>query len=298
MGLLIDGIKLLLTPLRVLIVLVLAIGVPLFIYLAFIADEPVFEPEQDVGLGRQSEAAIAADPEQFPILSKEHYPEAYAHLQRIVDKVLRSPEIQYRDLFAYDQMKIISNDDVLNAFCTPGGFIYVYSGLIQYLDAEDHLAGVLGHEIAHAELRHSSLRLQKEYGVRRLLEFALLSRPVTAGDIANAAILKELTTLGYSRTQEAQADELSVAYLAGSGYACDGAAGFFEKLLAAGDNVEIPEFLSDHPDSAARVRDIRRKAQELRCATTVGDQSKWLNFQESLPSVGILVEDSSETADK
>ena len=208
MGLL-GGIKLLLTPLRVLIVLVLAMGVPVFIYLAFIADEPVFEPAQDVDLGRQSQAAIAADPEQFPILSEEEYPEAYAHLQRIVDRVLRSPEIQYRDLFAYDQMRIILDDDVLNAFCTPGGFIYVYSGLIQYLDAEDHLAGVLGHEIAHAELRHSSLRLQKEYGVRRLLEFALLSRPVTAGDVANAAILKELATLSYSRTQEAQARPLA-----------------------------------------------------------------------------------------
>lgn len=278
-----QGIRLLLTPPRVLILIVLAIGVPLFIYLAFIADEPVFDPEQDVGLGRQTAQAIAADPDQYPVLSQDEYPEAYRQLQRIVDTVLHSPEIRYRDLFAYDQVKIIDDDDVLNTFCTPGGFIYVYTGLIRYLDAEDHLAGVLGHEIAHAEMRHSSLRLQKEYGVRRLLEFALLSRPVGLGDVANAALLKQLTTLSYSRTQEAQSDEFSVVYLADSGYACDGAAGFFEKLLGAGDNVGIPEILSDHPDSEARVRDIRSKAQELQCSTEHGDQSQWNKLQASLP---------------
>lgn len=278
-----KGIQLLLTPLRVLILIVLAIGVPLFIYLAFIADEPIFDPEQDVGLGRQSADAIAADPDKYPVLSQDEYPEAYRQLQRIVDAVLQSSDIRYRELFAYDQVKIIDDDDVLNAFCTPGGFIYVYTGLIRYLDAEDHLAGVLGHEIAHAEMRHSSLRLQKEFGVRRLLEFALLTRPVGLGDVANAAILKQLTALSYSRTQEAQSDELSVAYLADSGYACDGAAGFFEKLLGAGDDVGVPELLSDHPDSEARVRDIRSKAHELQCSTRLGDQSQWDKLQASLP---------------
>jgi predicted Zn-dependent protease len=283
MGLL-SGIRVLLTPLRLLIVGVLVIGLPLFVYLAFIADEPVFKPAHDVDLGRQAHAAIAADADEYPLLARDAYPEAYAHLQRIVDTVLSSPDVRYRDLFAYDRIQII-DDDVLNAFCTPGGFIYVYTGLIRYLDAEDHLAGVLGHEIAHAELRHSSLRLQKEFGVRRLLEFAVLTQPLSVGDVANAAIIKELTGLSYGRSQEAAADEFSVMYLSNSQYACDGAAGFFEKLLASDDNVEIPEFLSDHPDSAARVRDIRGKAQEVRCTTAIGDQSEWRDLQASLPGM-------------
>ena len=54
-------------------------------------------------------------------------------------------------MFAFDRVRIIDNDETLNAFCLPGGFIYVYTGLIKYLDSEDHLAGVLGHEIAHAD---------------------------------------------------------------------------------------------------------------------------------------------------
>ena len=216
-------------------------------------------------------------------MSREGYPEAYEYLARIAGNVLRSPEIKHKQLFAYDDVKIIQRDDVLNAFCTPGGFIYVYSGLIRYLDAEDHLAGVLGHEIAHAEKRDSSMRLQKQFGTEKLLDLVVLSRPITTGSVVSAEVVKQLTTMKYSREQEAEADEYSVGYLSSTNYACDGAAGFFEKLLDEGEGVPIPEFLSDHPDPAARVKDIRKTAHEVGCSTKLADQSKWRAFQASLP---------------
>lgn len=287
----------LLTSLRWLWVALLVIGLPLYIYLAFIADEPVFTVENDVELGRQSEASIAADPEEYPVLSRQDYPEAYAHVDRIVGKLIRSREIKYRELFAYDDVKIIHDDDVLNAFCTPGGFIYVYSGLVHYLDAEDHLAGVLGHEIAHAERRHSSIRLQREFGAQRLLEFVVLTQPMTVKNVATAAIVKELTTLTYSREQEAESDEYSVRYLSSTNYACDGTAGFFQKLLDEGDGARIPEFLSSHPDPAARVQAIRKAAEEVGCSTKLGDPSGWRAFQASLPQPA-PPEKSEETSEK
>ena len=268
---------------RRLIVGVLAIGLPIYLYLAFIAKEPVFGPEQDVELGKMSAQSLAEDPEEYPILPQSEYPEAYKHLRRIVGGIIGSPEIQYRDVFAYDQMKIINRDDVLNAFCTPGGYIYVYTGIIKYLDREDHLAGVLGHEIAHAEKRHGSIRLQKEYGVKGLTSFLLLTLPISASDYINAKILKDLMGLSYSRGQEAQADEYSVRYLSTSDYACDGTAGFFIKLREAGDDVGIPEILSDHPDTGSRVSAIEREAKRLGCSTEPADPSRWKAFQQSLP---------------
>ena len=268
---------------RWVLVALLAIGLPVFIYLTFIAKEPIFSAENDVALGQQTVRAIAEDPEQYPLLSEEDYPEVYAHMQGLVDRLVQSPAIQYRDIFAYDDVKIIHDDKTLNAFCAPGGYIYVFSGLMRYLDNEDHLAGVLGHEIAHAELRHSSLRLQKEYGAQRLLEFILLTNPVTIGDAVNASILKDLMTLDYSRDQEAQADDYSVRYLATSGYACDGTAGFFAKLLSEGQDVKIPEFLSDHPASDSRVQAIRQAAREAGCSIDMGDPAAWQAVQASLP---------------
>lgn len=267
---------------RWLIVAVLAIGLPIYLYLIF-AKEPVFSAKYDVDLGQQTVQSIAQDPEQYPLLSEDEYPEVYAHMRGLVDRLVQSPDIQYRDTFAYDQVKIIHDDEVLNAFCAPGGYIYVFSGLMRYLDYEDHLAGVLGHEVAHAELRHSSHRLQKEFGAQKLLDFVLLSTPATAGDVINASIAKQLLTLDYSRDQEAQADDYSVRYLSSSSYACDGTAGFFAKLLEEGQVVNIPEFLSGHPASNARVRDIRRAAEEAGCSTELGDPSEWETIQASLP---------------
>jgi len=174
-------------------------------------------------------------------------------------------------------------DGVLNAFCTPGGYIYVYAGLIKYLDQEDHLAGVLGHEIAHAENRHGSVRLQKEFGVKALTGSVLLTLPISTSDYINASILKELMGLSYSRDQEAQADEYSVRYLSTSEYACDGTAGFFVKLQETGDNVTIPAILTDHPASASRISAIQSDAKRLGCSTKPADPSRWKAFQQSLP---------------
>lgn len=280
-----NFIKWVFNSIRRLIIAILVIAMPFIIYLTFIADEPVFSPENDIDLGKQTVASISQDPEQFPILSETDYPEAYEHMRGLVDRLTQSPDIKYRDLFAYDEVKIIHDDDVLNAFCAPGGYIYVYTGLMRYLDAEDHLAGVLGHEIAHAELRHSSLRLQKEYGAERLLDFALLTNPFSLRQAVNASILKDLMTLDFSRDQEAQADDYSVRYLSTSGYACDGASGFFAKLLDKGQDVNIPEFLSDHPASDARVRDIRQSAEEAGCSTELTDPTAWRAVQASLPPV-------------
>ena len=266
--------------LRRLIIFLLIIGIPVFVYFGFLADEPAFDVKYDVELGRQHSESIEADTTMV-LLDKEEYPDAYAHLQRIVDEVVRSDEIQYRDLFAYDDVRIIQDDETLNAFCAPGGFIYVYSGLIKYLQAEDHLAGVLGHEIAHAELRHSSLRLQRDYGRQKLLDLILLSQPLS--NAAFASILNQLNTLSFSRDQEAMSDRMSVHYLAGSEYACDGVGGFFERLQREGDGVDIPPILSDHPGDVDRIRDIAAEAARLGCSTELAERDSWAAFQASLP---------------
>jgi predicted Zn-dependent protease len=269
---------------RLLLVALLVIGLPVSLYLTF-SDEPVFGPEEDVVLGRQTATSIAADPEEYPLLSKEEYPEAYQHLQRIVGRVVSSDAVGYRDLFAYDDVRIIHDDTVLNAFCTPGGFVYVYSGLIRYLDSEDDLAGVLGHEIAHAEMRHSSVRIQREFGAQRLLDLFILGSAATVGDVVAAGIVKQLAGARYSRSQEAESDSLSVHYLNGSGYRCDGAASFFVKLLGEGDDVAVPEWASDHPDSQRRVESIRRVAELAQCSTAPSPSDQWPAFQAALPPV-------------
>ena len=110
-------------------------------------DVSFFSIEQDKELGAQVAAQIASDT-SFNILSAAEYPEAYAYLESMKNVILNSGSVSYKDEFAW-KLHII-DDDVLNAFATPGGYIYVYTGLIKYLEKADDLAGVMGHEIAHA----------------------------------------------------------------------------------------------------------------------------------------------------
>ncbi|HET8859269.1 M48 family metalloprotease [Marivirga sp.] len=238
--------------------------------------------EEDVELGAQVAAEIENDPAQFPILDETEYSEAYTYLNNLLDFILNSGEVQYRDEFVWD-IHIIENDSVLNAFATPGGYLYVYTGLIKYLDQEDDLMGVLGHEVAHSDLRHTTRNIQRQYGISILLQLITGENPSQleqiAGQIAGTA-----AGLSFSREFEEEADERSVEYLAKTPYACNGAYSFFQKLLDSGQTGGTPEFLSTHPNPEDRVEDINTKATEIGCDTTPLAPASYQDFKNMLPN--------------
>ena len=189
----------------------------------------------------------------------------------MLDAILTSGEITYKDEFEW-RLHIIDDDQTLNAFATPGGYLYVYTGLIYFLDREDDLAGVLGHEVAHSDQRHSSKQLQRTQGISILLS-------IVAGENADALtqvagqIAGTLSGLSFSRAAEAEADDFSVKYLSNTKYACNGAAAFFQKLLQ-NQNQRNPEFLSTHPSPDSRVEDINAIAATLGCETAQSDADR------------------------
>lgn len=233
--------------------------------------------DDDKALGKQFDEEISKNTTEYPLLDPAQYATAYTYITKIRDKILNSGRVKHKDDFVW-QVKIIKNDSVLNAFCTPGGYIYVYSGIIKYLEKEDDLAGVLGHEIAHADLRHTSHSIQTEQGISIIQEI-LLGKNYAA--VANIA--KQLGFLKYSRCHESQADEASVVYLSGTNYKCNGAASFFEKIAAQGGS-STPVFLSTHPDPGKRVESINAKSTKLNCnVTTPAADADYTAFKASLP---------------
>lgn len=240
----------------------------------------IFSVQDDVALGQQVSEEIAGDP-QFDILSETEYPFAYQYLNNMTNEILSSDDIAYKEEFAWE-VKIVRNDTVLNAFATPGGYIYIYTGLIKYLDNADAFAGVLGHEIAHADLRHTSRNLQKQYGVSVLLSIVFGKETSQVETIAGQ-IAGTLAGLRFSREYESEADDNSVLYLADTKYACNGAGFFFEKINAAGEGAQVPEFLSTHPNPANRIEDINSKADELNCETSFASNTRYQEFKNSLP---------------
>ncbi|MBX2801979.1 MAG: M48 family metalloprotease [Myxococcales bacterium] len=237
----------------------------------------IFTIEDDIELGQQLRDEINADPETYPVVDRAAAPEAYAHLDRMLDAVLVSDEVAYRDEFAWE-IYLIDDDEVLNAFAAPGGYIWMYTGLMRFLEREDDVVGVLGHEVAHAAERHSTNQLSKQYGVSVLLGVIFGSEPGLIPEIAAS-----LTFLSFSRADEKDADDFSVKYLCQSDYAANGAATFFQRILED-QSIAIPEFISTHPSSETRVADINALSDELGCDNSASATAPpWADVLDSLP---------------
>lgn len=224
------------------------------------------------------EAQIASDPAQFPLLSRSANPGAYTYLENMRNEILNSGKLDHKDDFVW-KLYIIKDDNTQNAFCTPGGYIYVYTGLIKYLDNASSLAGVLGHEMAHADQRHSTKQMTKQYGLETLISIVLGSDPGTL-----VTITANLTTLAFERSDEKDADTHSVIYLCPTQYRADGAADFFQKIIDSGAQ-QPPAFLSTHPSPDKRVENIRGEKGTLGCSNTPGNQveiTDYNSFKSSL----------------
>lgn len=239
----------------------------------------VFSLDQDRQLGAQVNQEILNNPQQYPVLPERGNEEVYGYVRGITDRILNSGNVEHREEFAWE-VRIIDDDETLNAFATPGGYIYVYTGLIKYLDSEDELAGVMGHEIAHADQRHSTKALTKQYGIQALASLAGGSQ---AGALAGN-VLGSLLQLKFGRGAETEADTYSVIYLCPTGYEADGAAGFFRKLESGGGGSRPPEFLSTHPNPGNRVANIEQQANERDCGAggSTGGSSEYQRIKNLL----------------
>ena len=228
--------------------------------------------EDERQLGEQAKTEIASNPQEYPILNKATNPQAYAFIEGVALDILNSGQVQNRDNFQWE-VYIIKRDDVLNAFCTPGGKIYFYTGLMKYLDNSSAVAGVMGHEIAHADRRHSGKQLTSQMGLQFLLQIVA---GASGQDIAQmVGVLAGLGSLKFGRDHEKEADDYSVKYLCPTKYQTDGAHYFFKKLIDKGQaNSGTPTFLSTHPDPGDRVANIQSQA----AATAGSCSSKTENY--------------------
>ncbi|UKN00841.1 M48 family metalloprotease [Paracrocinitomix mangrovi] len=231
----------------------------------------LFPVEKDRELGAQVAKEIASKPAEFPILDSASNVAAYKYIYGVRDKILATGQVKHKDDFLW-KIHIIKNDTTLNAFCTPGGYIYFYTGIIKYLENEAQLAGVMGHEMAHADLRHSTRQMTKVFGVQILLAAALGDQSVL-GQITTG-----LLSLKFSRNHETEADHLGVHYLCPTEWQSDGGAGFFEKIMAEGGQTP-PEFLSTHPSPDNRVENYHTWAQEEGCSGNATNEAAFRNFQ-------------------
>lgn len=175
----------------------------------------------------------------------------------------RIASVAERPEFQWEFHTIASNE--LNAFCLPGGKVFVYTALIDLTGSNDgELAAVIGHEIAHAVARHGAERMSQTQiaGIGQFVTqtaVVLATGSSAAGDAAQTgygALAQLGVLLPYSRKQETEADTIGIILAAKAGYDPRAAIGFWGKMAKAGKGSEPPAILSTHPLTAQRTKDL------------------------------------------
>jgi len=161
----------------------------------------------------------------------------------------------------------VIQEDSLNAFASPAGHIFVNSGLIQAMENEEELAGVISHEIAHASLRHISKKIKrsKKTSMATMAGMAagILLAIGGAGDAAGAVIMGsaaagQTSALAHSRDDEAEADQVGLEYLNRAGYSAKGLLVVMKKMRGKEwfDSSIIPTYMRTHPGPEERMVNI------------------------------------------
>ena len=165
---------------------------------------------------------------------------------------------------------LIDNKKVRNAWCMPGGKIAVYTGILDVTKNKNGLAAIMGHEVAHAVAKHS---------VERASRGVLLNTGARIIDIASGGVLSDINrttgmdTVGllaqlgimnpFNRKQESEADYLGMIFSSLSGYDIRETVKIWERMKEANKGKEPPEFMSTHPSSDTRIKQLNEWMNEV-----------------------------------
>ena len=172
----------------------------------------------------------------------------------------------------------VVRSDVVNAFALPGGYVVVFTALMQKAESADEVAGVLGHEISHVLERHGMERLIKQLGLAALVTIVLGDQRGLVGLAQQLGM--ELVTLKFSREQETEADLSGLRLLHNAKIAPDGMITFFNRLSEQ-DKHQV-ELFSTHPMSASRAERLKREIASLPVPSPEPFTFEWTQVQESL----------------
>ncbi|NQY12200.1 MAG: M48 family metallopeptidase [Flavobacteriales bacterium] len=211
-----------------------------FTYISILPEENVFEisPEKEQELGEKMvENIINNDPTYNPILNKTLDSAMNLIQNRLFDA-------QDTALFTY-HIRVINNS-AINAYTLPGGYIFVFTGLIEFTDTPEELAAVIAHEIGHVEERHLMMKMMKELGMA----------VVFSGDLSilNEVGRTAISTM-FDRKNEEEADDYALNLLQNANIDPRIIATFFRKLKEKyGRSESMLDLLSTHPHSNSRIK--------------------------------------------
>lgn len=225
---------------------------------------PITDEDQYVGLSVEQEIALGL--QSAPQMAAEYggplqHSEAQAAIDDIGTAIVSQTdagETPYEFEFT-----VLADDETINAFALPGGPVFVTAALLQRLESEGQLAGVVGHEIGHVVARHSSEQLAKAQLTEGLSGAAAIAaydpdHPESSRQAAAvSAMIGQVINMKYGRDDELEADRLGVRFMSEAGYDPRSMIRVMEILDEASNGARPPEFFSTHPNPSNRIENIK-----------------------------------------
>lgn len=182
----------------------------------------------------------------------------YERLKRIAARLQKQVTVFRDDSAKWNWQLVLIDAPVLNATCAPGGKITFYTGLVRQLKmTDDEIAGVMGHEIAHALREHGRERVSQAYAQNAITAAALTAAPNSAAQVEVAGQFAHyLYTLPNSRQNESEADGMGLELAARAGYNPNGAVSVWKKMSQLEKGRQPAEFLSTHPSNESRIAEL------------------------------------------
>jgi len=207
--------------------------------------------EKEIDIGEK----IARSIEKNPDIKLDPDPLMTERLKKVGERIASvsdRKEVNYT--FA-----VVDEDDV-NAFALPGGYIFIFRGLIEKVENDDELASVVAHEIAHVVARHSIKRLQGGIGYN-ILQILMVATGTSGRDAGNINAAFGQLVMSYSREDEALADRMAIKYLKRAGFNPMAMIDFLEKLQEVHRDAPIRPYTSyrSHPHVADRIRMVKQE---------------------------------------
>jgi len=257
------------------------------------------DQQADIKLGQESIRDLKAS----GLMPKEIDDDAVVtYVKRVAEKVVANS-----DLHVPLHITVLNSKEI-NAFAFPGGFVFVERGLLEAVDDESQLAGVIAHEMSHVVARHGHKLMAKATVSSIIYQMAQIAAVVLTGGAAGIGtyyalqygfyglgLALNLNLLGVSRDFEAQADQLGIQYAWKAGYDTSGFIRFFDKMATKEGYVNGASWFRSHPPFYQRMVDSEREITYLpKQASPTVNTTEFAAMKEALTKVSAKAEEESK----
>lgn len=215
------------------------------------------DQEKDIKLGEEA----VRDMKLYSLMPPElEQKEATAYVRSLAERIAANS-----DMTVPVKVTVLRSQEI-NAFAMPGGFLFINTGLLEKVENESELAGVIAHELAHVSARHGAQMLKRARLASLFLQSAQIAAMIATGGVAGIGLyyalqggffglgmVLNLSLLGVNRKFEVEADQLGTQYAWHSGYDPRGFITFFDKMASEKGYVKSASFFRTHPPFFERI---------------------------------------------